>query len=194
MQIAFTTPRLNACFLTPQNQHHVINLYNQKESSEFLAGVDVMKDIELVHQCYLENKNIGAYLFFCNQTNEFVGFGGIQNQEPLQDGSLALQDKIEFLIMLAGNYIGRGFAQEFSLAFLDLFFANFPQATIPARVNKDNFSCQRLLEKVGFRKEGEAAYRNWDQKFDLMRVSAQTSLISAPLNVIPHRGRPSEYR
>lgn len=183
MQIAFTTNRLNAYFLTAQNQHCVINLYNKKESAEFLAGVDVMKDIELVHQCYLENKNIGAYLFFCNQTHEFIGFGGVQNQEPLQDGSLALQDKIEFLIMVDGKYCGRGYAQEFSSAFLDLFFTNFPQATIPARVNKENVSCRRLLEKIGFKKEGEAAYRNWDQKFDLMRADISSLVIPAKAEI-----------
>jgi RimJ/RimL family protein N-acetyltransferase len=168
-QIAFATPRLNAYFLTEQNQHHVINLYNQQGTAQFIAGVDVMKDIELVHQCYLENKNIGAYLFFCNQTNEFVGFGGVQNQEPLDDGSLALQDKIEFLIMLDAKHNGKGFAQEFSTAFLDLFFANFPQATIPARVNKENIPCLRLLEKLEFIRVGEVAYRHHDNKFHLLR-------------------------
>ncbi len=168
-QIIFTTNRLNACLLTGQNQQLVIDLYNKDETSQYLQGLDVMKDIELVLQCYKE-RNVGAYLFFCNKTNEFVGFGGVQNQEPLSDGSLALQDKIEFLIMVDAKHAGLGYANEFSSAFLEFFFKNFPQKTIPARVNKENVACVKLLEKIGFAREGEVAYRHCENKFHLLRV------------------------
>ena len=166
--IAFTTKRLNAHYLTRQNQQFVIDLYHKKESAQFLQGLDVMQDIELVLQSYQKNK-IGAYLFFCKDTNEFVGFGGVQNQEPLQDGSFAMPDEIEFLIMVDAKHAGLGFANEFSLAFLELFFKNFPQKTIPARVNKENISCLKLLQKIGFKQEGETFYCNRENKFHLLR-------------------------
>ena len=167
-KIAFTTKRLEAHFLTPQNQQFVIDLYNKKETTQHLDGLDVMKDIELVMQCYEENKNIGAYLLFAQETGEFVGFGGIQNQEFLHDGSLALPDKIEFLIMLDSSHGGRGYGYEFSAAFLDLFFENFPQVNLPARVNKENEACLKLLRKLGFTMNGEVHYRDRNTKFYLL--------------------------
>ncbi len=166
--LAFTTPRLNAYFLDKQNQHLVIDLY--KESSQFLAGIDVMKDIELVQDCYRKN-NIGAYLFFCKENNDFIGFGGVQNQEPLDDGSLALKDEIEFVIMIDSKHGGRGLAYEFSSCFFDLYFKKFPAVTIPARVDKQNLSCLNLLKKLNFVQEGEVAYRHTDSKFYLLRLT-----------------------
>lgn len=168
-KIAFKTARLEAHFLTAENQQFVIDLYNQKETSQHLDGLDVMKDIELVMQCYEENKNIGAYLFFCNETAEFVGFGGVQNQEFLRDGSLALPDKIEFLIMVNPKFGGLGYGYEFSQAFLQLFSENFRNFSLPARVNKENKSCLKLMEKLGFIMAGEVCYRDLDTKFYLLR-------------------------
>lgn len=168
--IAFTTNRLEAHFLNQENQQFVIDLYNKKEISQHLEGLDVMKDIELVHQCYAENKNIGAYLLFCKETKNFIGFGGVQNQEFLTDGSLALPDKIEFLIMIDARFGGLGYGYEFSRAFLDLFFANFSHVSLPARVNKDNVSCLKLLHKLGFKIVGETNYRNRETMFYLLRI------------------------
>lgn len=169
-KIAFTTTRLEAHFLNQENQQFVIDLYNKKETSQHLEGLDVMKDIELVHQCYEENNNIGAYLLFCKESKEFIGFGGIQNQEFLIDGSLALPDKIEFLIMVDAKFGGLGYGYEFSRAFLDLFFENFPNISVPARVNKDNVSCLKLLQKLGFKIVGETKYRNHETIFYLLRI------------------------
>jgi len=170
-QVIFATNRLNACLLTRNNQQFVIDLYCKDKTSQYLQGLDVMQDIELVLQCYAEN-NVGAYLFFCNETDEFVGFGGVQKQEPLDDGSLALQDEIEFLIMVDAKHAGLGYANEFSSGFLEFFFKNFPQKTIPARVHKNNIACLRLLEKIGFIKDGETFYRNLSQPFYLLRIAS----------------------
>lgn len=171
-KIAFTTERLEAHFLTEENQQFVIDLYDKKESGHFLEGIDAMKDIELVMQCYKENNNIGAYLIFCKETGKFIGFGGVQNQEFLRDGSLALADKIEFLIMVDSKQGGRGYGYEFSEAFLKMFFENFPAATLAARVNKENSACLKLLGKVGFVQKGEICYRDHGNKFYLLRAGS----------------------
>jgi len=170
--IAFTTKRLEAQFLTAANQQFVIDLYNQKESGQFLEGVDVMKDIELVMQCYKDNNNIGAYLIFCKETKKFIGFGGVQNQEFLSDGSLALADKIEFLIMVDSKQGGLGYGYEFSEAFLKFFLEKFPDQTLAARVNKENSACLKLLSKVGFIQKGEVCYRDRGNKFCLLRAGS----------------------
>lgn len=173
-KIAFTTDRLEARFLTPQNQQLVIDLYNADGSTQYLEGLDVMKDIELVKKCYKENQNVGSYLFFCKKNNEFIGFGGVQNQESLNDGSLALSDKIEFLIMVGAKHAGLGYGYEFSSEFLKFFFDNFPEISVPARVNKENIACIKLLRKLGFVGYGEVAYRNWDTRFYLLRMNSDS--------------------
>ena len=170
-KIAFITDRLEAHFLTPQNQQLVIDLYNADGSTEYLEGLDVLKDLELVRKCYQENQNVGSYLFFSKKNNEFIGFGGVQNQESLDDGSLALSDKIEFLIMVGSKHAGLGYGYEFSSAFLRFFFDNFPKISVPARVNKENFACIKLLRKLGFSSDGDVAYRDWGTKFNLLRIN-----------------------
>ena len=170
-KIAFTTQRLEAHFLTEDNRKFLIDLYSNENSIKFLQGLDVEKDIELTLACYKEHNNIGAYLVFCNETSDFIGFCGVQKQEPLNDGSLAFEDDIEFLIMIDPRHNRKGYAAEISLAFLELFFENFPDRAVPARVSKENLPCVKLLEKLGFIHEGETCYHDRDNKFYLLRKS-----------------------
>ncbi len=167
--VVFTTTRLEAHFLTPKNQNLLEELYQKGQTSQHLKGLDAAKDIALTQACYQENNNVGAYLIFHGDSKEFIGFGGIHNQEPLKDGTLALEDAIEFLIMIDENHAGKGYAKEFSAAFLDFFFKNFPQKTLPARVSKDNIACINLLERLGFAHEGETVYYDRENKFYLLR-------------------------
>jgi RimJ/RimL family protein N-acetyltransferase len=172
-QIAFQTPRLEAHFANLNNKNLVLDLYNQKESGQFLEGVSGEQDFNLALKCYNSYQNIGSYLIFENQSKNFVGFGGVQIQEPMQDGSLALNDDIEFLIMISKQFSGFGYASEFSSIFLKNFFNVFPNLTIPARVNKDNAACIKLLTKLGFIYEGETSYHKQENKFHLLRINKE---------------------
>ena len=168
-KIAFTTTRLEAHFLTPQNQNFLQEFYQKSHIAQHLKGLDAAKDIALTHACYQENNNVGAYLIFDKASEDFIGFGGMHNQEPMKDGTFALEDAFEFLIMIDESYSGKGYAKEFSLAFLEFFFKNFPQKTLPARVSKDNLPCKNLLERLGFAHEGETVYYDKENKFYLLR-------------------------
>lgn len=170
-KIAFETARLEAHFLNLQNQHLLFDLYSNPEISLYLQGLDAAKDIELTYSCYHENNNIGAYFIFCRETKALIGFGGVHNQEPLKDGSFAIKDKIEFIIIINAKHGGKGYAKEFSQKFLQMFFEEFPQRKIAARVKKDNTACLKLLENLGFKHEGETIYYDESNKFYLMRVA-----------------------
>ena len=167
----FTTPRLEAHLLTQENKNLLIEIYSRKENIIHLKGLDAFQDIKLTFDCYRENNNVGAYLIFCKKTKNFIGIGGVQNQEPLNDGSFAFDDKIEFLIIIDYSHHGKGYAKEFSLAFLNFFFSNFPNKTIPARVNQENFACINLLEKIGFSKVGKVSYHDRSNMFYLLKIS-----------------------
>ncbi len=166
----FTTERLEAHLLTKNNEKLLIDLYSRDENTRYLEGLNAIQDIALTFDSYRENNNIGAYLIFCKKTKDFIGFGGVQNQEPLKDGSFAFDEKIEFVIMIDSAHLGKGYAKEFSAAFLNFFFENLPDLVIPARVNQGNFACIKLLEKLGFIKAGEVPYYSYENKFHLLKI------------------------
>ncbi len=168
-QIIFKSERLEAHLLTKKNQNLLIELYNDKQNTQFLEGLNVIQDIALTYDSYEQN-DVGAYLIFCNKTKNFIGFGGVQNQEPLNDGSFAFSDKIEFVIMIDAKHHWQGYAKEFSQEFLKYFFAKLPNHKIHARVNKQNLGCLKLLAKLGFVRIGEVAYYDKNNIFELLVV------------------------
>ncbi len=173
-KLIFQTPRLKAFQLNEANKHHVIKLYNAAENIEFLEGIDVIKDIELVFECYERYGGIGAYLLFKNDSDEFVGFGGVQRQEPMADGTLAMSDSdIEFLIIIEKKFSGIGFASEFCEAFFQKFFTQHQNLPIVARISGKNLSCIKLLKKFGFVEIGETDYHVYGNKFSLLRLSCE---------------------
>ena len=175
-KIAFKTERLEAHFLNEDNKHFLFELYNDATLSQHLQGLDAEKDFALTIDCYNANSNIGAYLIFSrndfDDTKDFIGFGGVHNQEPLKDGSLALPDTIEFLIMIDSKHARKGYAKEFSEAFLQLFFNASNHNNLMARVSKENEPCVNLLQRLGFKHEGETIYYSEENKFFLMRAVA----------------------
>lgn len=170
-KIAFQTPRLSAHFIDDSNQNHVIELYARPENIELVHGISAEADIRLSIECYEAYKNIGAYLIFENNSKKFIGIGGIQKQEPMPDGLFAMSNcDIEFLIVTHKEFNGFGYASEFCAAFFAKLFESFPELQIPARVNKANSSCIKLLKKFGFNEEGEVDYHSYGNKFALLKT------------------------
>lgn len=165
----FNTERLRAELLCEANQHYIFDLYNHKETVEFLHGVDAARDIDLSIRCSADYQNIGAYLIFENGSNKFIGVGGIQKQDPMEDGSFAMAEDIEFLIVLNHESKGRGYASEFCDAFFKKLFATFPNLHVPARVDQQNAACVKLLKKFGFSEIGETHYYHYESKFALLK-------------------------
>ncbi len=170
-KIVFQTSRLTAVFIDELNQDHIIDLYNRKENIEFIEGINAELDIKLGLECYASYQGIGSYLIFENSSNKFIGIAGIQKQEPMIDGSFSISDcDIEFLIVTHAEFNGRGYASEFCSAFFEKLFTLFPTLLIPARVDKNNAACIKLLTKFGFRDEGEVDYHKQGNKFALLKV------------------------
>lgn len=170
--IVFETSRLRVQAINDFNQDCIFDLYNREENIEFLHGISAENDIRLGRECYEIYKGIGAYLIFENDTNNFVGFGGMQRQEPMADGSFSMADHdVEFLIILNHEFKGRGYASEFCAEFFKKLFATLPDLNLPARVNKENKACINLLKKFGFSIEGEADYHVYGNKFALLRTN-----------------------
>ena len=171
---SFETLRLKLLELSESNCDHVINLYQSKEAVEFLQGIDAAQDIKLSIQCAKIYGGIGAYLIFEKSSEKFVGIAGIQKQEPMKDGSFAMpQHDVEFLILLDHQFKGLGYASEFCAAFFAKVFAAFPDLEIPARVNKNNAACLKLLKKFGFVEEGEVGYHCYSQGFVMLKNRAE---------------------
>lgn len=169
---SFNTDRLRLQPINENNKNYVFELYERKENIEFLHGINAEADIKLSLECYENYKNIGAYLIFENESDNFIGFGGIQKQEPMFDGSFSMQSHdVEFLIILNNEFKGKGYATEFCDEFFKKLFAAFPTLIVPARVDKNNLSCIKLLKKFGFCEEGEADYHIYGNKFNLLKIN-----------------------
>lgn len=167
---SFNTSRLRAELLCEANQNHIFDLYNHEETLKYLHGIDAARDIDLCIRCSQDYQNIGAYLIFENDSDKFVGVGGIQKQDPMHDGSYALANHdIEFLIILGHDFKGKGYAFEFCNAFFQKLFAVFPDLHVPARVDQQNAACIKLLKKFGFIEAGETHYHSYDSKFTLLK-------------------------
>lgn len=168
-KIAFQTPRLSAHFIDDLNQNLVFDLYSRKENIKFLEGISAENDVRLSRECYDSYNDLGAYLIFENTNKKFIGIGGIQKQEPMSDGSFAMSDEVEFLILMHQEFCGFGYAAEFCSDFFKIFFAAFPQIQVPARVQKENLACLKLLKKFGFEEIGEVDYHKYGNKFALLK-------------------------
>jgi RimJ/RimL family protein N-acetyltransferase len=168
-KVAFETPRLSAIFIDDSNQNLVFDLYSRKENIEFLEGISAENDVRLSRECYGSYHDLGAYLIFEKQNKKFVGIGGIQKQEPMLDGSFAMSHEVEFLIVMHHKFCGFGYASEFCRIFFQKLFAAFPQIQVPARVQKENLSCLKLLKKFGFKEIGEIDYHKYGNKFALLK-------------------------
>jgi RimJ/RimL family protein N-acetyltransferase len=160
--------RLRFELLCEENKNWIFDLYNRPENIEFLEGIDAAQDIQLSIDCS-KKYGIGAYLVFEKDSDDFVGVGGIQMQEPLNDGTYAISNhEIEFLIMLNPEFKGQGYASELCRVFFSEFFNKFPDLHIPARVNQNNLSCIKLLKKFGFSVVSEISYHKPENKFSLL--------------------------
>jgi RimJ/RimL family protein N-acetyltransferase len=154
--------------LNKENEKLIHQLYQNPENIEFLEGIDVCQDIILSHAC-AEKFDIGLYLIFENNTKNFIGCGGLQLQEPMNDGSLAIKNyEIEFVIILDNSSKGKGYASEFCQSFFAKISAENFDLKIPARVNFNNQSCIKLLKKFGFQEEGKTHYHNYSNEFLLL--------------------------
>ncbi len=170
-KIAFKTKRLSAHFIDDINKNHVFELYSRPENIEFIQGISAENDIRLSIECYEIYQNLGAFLIFENETNKFVGIAGMQRQEPMADGSMSMSGlDVEFLIVTHKEFGGKGYASEFCAVFFEKLFTTFPQLELPARVNKNNVACIKLLKKFGFIEAGEADYHNYGNKFLLLKT------------------------
>ena len=160
--------RLRFEILDESNQNWIYDLYHRPENIEFLEGINAKQDIQLSIQCSAAY-NIGAYLIFENDSDLFVGVGGIQKQEPMNDGSFAMKDyDIEFIIVINPEFKGKGYASEFCDSFFNKLFFQHPQIKVPARVSPKNHSCIKLLKKFGFIEVGEVPYHKASNKFSLL--------------------------
>lgn len=166
---SFNTSRLRAELLSDLNKNHIYDLYSHPKTLEFLHGIDADRDIELSIKAAQDYQNIGAYLMFENESNKFVGIGGIQKQDPMIDGKFAMEEDVEFLIVLSNEFHGKGYASEFCQAFFEKLFSNFPELNVPARVDQKNDGCIKLLKKLGFLEKGETHYYFYDSKFSLLK-------------------------
>ncbi len=164
------TARLRAELLEEKNCRYVLDLYGDVENIKLLHGIDAAQDIQLSIECSQQYQGTGAYLIFENDSNIFLGVGGVQKQEPMIDGPLAMPEHdLEFLIILDHKAKGKGYATEFCEVFFENLFNTFPNLTIPARTNKENVSCIKLLKKFGFQEEGETFYHNYANPFTLLK-------------------------
>lgn len=91
------------------------------------------------------------------ETGAYVGYVGFSDFKRDIDGFDA---PYEYGWTLASSMGGKGYATEAALAALDWGAERFPDARFTCLINQDNAASIRVAEKCGFRKFGQAQYKD----------------------------------
>lgn len=155
---AFATPRLSAVRLAAEHLDDLVDLHLDPEVSRFLGGVRTPEataaylDTNLRHW---SEHGLGLWVLRA-QDGAFVGRAGLRFVEV--DGA----SELEIAYTLARSAWGHGFATEVARALVEIWRARRSEPSLVGLVVKGNAPSERVLQKVGFRYEGDAAFHGED--------------------------------
>ena len=106
-----------------------------------------------------EEEGYGLWFFRDRATGHFVGYCGLQ---PSQHGEAAT---VELLYATLPDYWGGGLTTEMAAAVLRVGFAQLGLAEVVSYALPINRASQRVMEKQGFRYEGDIVHAGLTHKF-----------------------------
>ncbi|WBV55264.1 GNAT family N-acetyltransferase [Chryseobacterium sp. Chry.R1] len=145
----YETERLILRPITVDDREFIFDLYNRPKFIQFI-GDRHLKNVSDA-EAYIKNRflsqlerlGFGNYLVITKEGNNKVGAVGIFEREGLEilDIGFSLLDEFE----------GKGYAYEAALKVKSIGMDDFGLKKISAITSKDNFSSQKLIEKLGLK-------------------------------------------
>ncbi|ASK31287.1 GNAT family N-acetyltransferase [Chryseobacterium sp. T16E-39] len=145
----YETERLILRPISLEDGAFIFDLYNRPKFIQFIGDRN-LKNIsdaeEYIKNRFLpqlENLGFGNYLVVTKDKNEKVGAVGIFEREGL--------DVVDIGFSLLDEFEGKGYAYEAAVKVKSIGMDEFGLKKISAITSKDNFSSQKLIEKLGLK-------------------------------------------
>jgi len=171
------TDRLTLRVISMDDMNDIYRIYSSKEVCEFY-------DVEPFTELEQANDHIKRWLKFFDEKKQ-IRFAIHYSNYIIGTCGLYLINSYHKRACLGyellPEYWGNGFASESIPAMLDYTVKHFGLQRIQAEVLPDNIASQKLLKKIGFKKEGLLKnYENWGEKgfVDLVIYSKIYKLLS----------------
>jgi len=161
MNIIVQTARLIVREFLPKESNLLIELYRDKMVTKYEVQLSVEETIEKFETILLDYKNalgLARWGIFNRSDNSFVGMCKLKPA----DSDLS---KIEFGILLMHQYWGIGLAKEVTKALIDYGFNQRGLIEICACVHPENNASHKLLQNVGFVKDGNVFWNESELPF-----------------------------
>ncbi len=136
----------------------ILDLYNRPKFIQFIGDrhIKTISDAEdYIKNRFLpqiERLGYGNYLMLTKEGNHKIGGVGIFEREGL--------DIVDIGFSLLDEYEGKGYAYEAALKVKSIGMDDFGLKKISAITSKDNFSSQKLIEKLGLKFQKQVTLPN----------------------------------
>jgi len=161
MTIIAETPRLTIRLFKPLEEKIYLELFEDERVTLYLPNRS-RDELRMVFFEYLnpapKGEITGRWGVFNNADNDFVGLCLLR---PFDDGS----DSIELGYVFRHKYWGKGIASEMGEALLSEMLEIKPDAKFVAVTDHDNIPSQRVLEKLGMKRDGNYIRNGIDLAF-----------------------------
>lgn len=135
--------------MSAKDSDFIFELYNRPKFIQYIGNRNV-NSIEEAEN-YIQNRftpqmerlGFGNYLLVTKDTNEKIGAAGIFEREGL--------DVVDIGYSLLEEFEGKGYAFEAARKVKSIGMEDFGLSKISAIISKDNFSSQKLIEKLGLK-------------------------------------------
>ncbi|WP_051884385.1 GNAT family N-acetyltransferase [Chryseobacterium luteum] len=127
----------------------ILDLYNRPKFIQFIGdrnlktGADAENYIKNRFFPQMEKLGFGNYLMVTKEGNQKIGAVGIFEREGL--------DVVDIGFSLLDEFEGKGYAYEAAFKIKSIGMDDFGLKKISAITTKDNFSSQKLIEKLGLK-------------------------------------------
>jgi [ribosomal protein S5]-alanine N-acetyltransferase len=145
----YETERLILRPMSLEDAEFILDLYNRPKFIQFIGdrNLKTISDAEnYIKNRFLpqiERLGYGNYLMLTKEGNHKIGGVGIFEREGL--------DVVDIGFSLLDEFEGKGYAYEAALKIKSVGMDDFGLKKISAITTKDNFSSQKLIEKIGLK-------------------------------------------
>ncbi|MFC3159934.1 Protein N-acetyltransferase, RimJ/RimL family [Chryseobacterium arachidis] len=145
----YETERLILRPISLEDGEFILDLYNRPKFIKFIGdrNLKTVADAENYIQNrflpQMERLGFGNYLMITKDENQKVGAVGIFEREGL--------DVVDIGFSLLDEFEGKGYAYEAAIKVKSIGMNDFGLKKISAITTKDNFSSQKLIEKLGLK-------------------------------------------
>jgi [ribosomal protein S5]-alanine N-acetyltransferase len=153
MDLILETERLLMRQILPEDAQNIFELDNNPNVMQYLGGKTIT-DINLIHNKIkrirkeYEDYKIARFAVILKETNEFIGWSGIQFVTEEENNHINYYD---LGYRLNENFWGKGYGLEAALPWVKYAFEEMKIEILTAGAHEDNIGSNKILQKCGMK-------------------------------------------